>query len=212
MPGVRHVVQVTDGVAVVADSWWQAKVARDWLEIEWAAAASGSLSSAGIARALKAAAARPGAVFRKQGETDAGMKGAAKTVEAAYELPFLAHAAMEPMNFTADVRKDSCLICGPTQCQQLAAGAAAQVTGLKPEQITAGRLLALGVASPERVRQRVVHGRAGAGRGKDPYEFRRSLLDKQPRLKRVLELAAQDAGWGQPLRRAATAASTPGRA
>ena len=67
---------------------------------------------------------------------DAGLQGAAKKVEAAYELPFLAHAPMEPMNFTADVRKDSCLVYGPTQFQQMAAGVAAQVTGLKPEQIT----------------------------------------------------------------------------
>jgi isoquinoline 1-oxidoreductase beta subunit len=57
-------------------------------------------------------------------------------VEAEYELPFLAHATMEPMNFTADVRKDSCLVYGPTQFQQLAAGVAAQVSGLPPEQVT----------------------------------------------------------------------------
>src|SRR5256886_1728983 len=55
---------------------------------------------------------------------------------AEYELPFLAHAAMEPMNFTADVRKDSCLVYGPTQFQQMAAGVATQASGLKPEQVT----------------------------------------------------------------------------
>ena len=136
MPGVKHVVQITDGVAVVADTWWQAKVARDALVIQWNEGAGKTLDSAGIASALKAAAAKPGAVVKKQGDVEAGLQGAAKRVEAAYELPFLAHAPMEPMNFTADVRKDSCLVYGPTQFQQLAAGVAAQVTGLKPEQIT----------------------------------------------------------------------------
>ncbi|HSB61411.1 MAG TPA: molybdopterin cofactor-binding domain-containing protein, partial [Vicinamibacteria bacterium] len=136
MPGVKHVVRISDGVAVVADTWWRARAARDALVIKWDEGAGRTLDSEGIAAALKAAAAGPGAVIRKQGDADGGLKGAAKTLEAAYELPFLAHATMEPMNFTADVRKDSCLICGPTQFQQLAAGVAAQVTGLKPEQIT----------------------------------------------------------------------------
>ena len=64
------------------------------------------------------------------------MKSAARKVEAIYELPFLAHAPMEPMNFTADVRKDSVLIYGPTQFQQLAAACAAATAGVKPEQVT----------------------------------------------------------------------------
>jgi isoquinoline 1-oxidoreductase beta subunit len=136
MPGVRHVVSITDGVAVVADTWWQAKVARDLLDIKWDEGAGRALDSAGIAAALKAASAKTGAVFKKQGDVEAGLRSAAKTLHADYELPFLAHAAMEPMNFTADVGKDSCLVYGPTQFQQLAQGVAAQVTGLKPEQVT----------------------------------------------------------------------------
>ncbi|HEX9188939.1 MAG TPA: molybdopterin cofactor-binding domain-containing protein, partial [Vicinamibacteria bacterium] len=136
MPGVKHVVQVTDGVAVVADSWWRARVARDAVSIQWDEGAGRGLSTDGIKAALKAAAAKPGAVIRKTGDVGAALAGAAKTVEAEYELPFLAHATMEPMNFTADVRKDSCLVCGPTQFQQLAAGVAAQVSGLPPEKVT----------------------------------------------------------------------------
>jgi isoquinoline 1-oxidoreductase beta subunit len=136
MPGVKHVVQVSDGVAVVADSWWRAKTARDAVSVKWDEGSGRTLNSAGIASALKAAAAKPGAVHKKLGDADAALQAAAKKVEAAYELPFLAHATMEPMNFTADVRRDSCLLYGPTQFQQLAAGVAAQVTGLKPEQIT----------------------------------------------------------------------------
>jgi isoquinoline 1-oxidoreductase beta subunit len=322
-PGVMNVVQITDGVAVVADSWWHAKVGRDALVIQWEEGPGKSLSSAGIAAALKAAAAKPGAPFKKLGDVGAGMRGAAKTLEAAYELPFLAHAAMEPMNFTADVRRDSCLVVGPTQFQQMAQGVAAQVTGLKPEQITvrttflgggfgrridvdfivqaleiskavaapvklvwtreddishdfyrptsyhqlqagldaAGKPVAFkyhmtspSVTSrlfpdvvkagvdpfmteaaavpydiPNQLADFVIHDtgvRVGYWRsvshalnsfanesfvdelayaaGKDPYEFRRSLLAKQPRLLRVLELAATGAGWGTPL--------APGRA
>ena len=62
------------------------------------------------------------------------MKGAAKTVNATYEMPFLSHSPLEPMNFTADVRKDSALLIGSIQFQQLALGMAAAITGLKPEQ------------------------------------------------------------------------------
>jgi isoquinoline 1-oxidoreductase beta subunit len=136
MPGVKHVVQITDGVAVVADSWWQAKVARDTLDIKWDEGAAKAMSSETVAAGLKAASAKPGAVFKKQGDTEEGMKGAAKTLEATYEMPFLSHSPMEPMNFTADVRKDSCLLYGPTQFQQMAEGVAAQMLGMKPSQIT----------------------------------------------------------------------------
>ena len=136
MPGVKHVVQISDGVAVVADTWWRAKTARDALTIQWDEGAGKALNTPGMLSAMKAAAAKPGAVIKKQGDVDAAFKGAAKTVQADYELPFLAHATMEPMNFTADVQKDSCLVYGPTQFQQLAAGVAAAASGLKPEQVT----------------------------------------------------------------------------
>ena len=136
MPGVTNVVQVGDGVAVVADTYWHARKALDTVKIVWNEGAGKSLNSAGIAAALKTASAKPGAEFRKLGNYDAGMGAAAKKFEATYELPFLSHAPMEPMNFTADVRKDSCLLYGPTQFQQAAAGTAAAITGLKPEQIT----------------------------------------------------------------------------
>jgi CO/xanthine dehydrogenase Mo-binding subunit len=106
------------------------------LAITWDEGPGKALNSAGILAALKAAAVKPGAVFKKQGDVEAGLAGAAKKLQAEYELPFLAHAAMEPMNFTADVRQDSCLIYGPTQFQQLAVGVAAQASGLKPEQVT----------------------------------------------------------------------------
>ena len=136
MPGVKNVVQISDGVAVVADTYWHARKALDTVKVVWNEGAGKSLNSANIAAGLKTASAKPGAEFRKLGNYDAGMGAAAKKVEATYELPFLSHAPMEPMNFTADVRKDSCLLYGPTQFQQAAVGTAAAITGLKPEQIT----------------------------------------------------------------------------
>jgi isoquinoline 1-oxidoreductase beta subunit len=144
MPGVKHVVQITDGVAVVADSFWRAKKARDALVITWDEGPGKAVNSPGVAAALSAAMAQPGgAVIKKVGNVDDAMlltlngkPNAAKVVEAAYEVPFLSHSPMEPMNFTADVKKDSCLLIGPTQFQQAAGGVAAGVTGLKPEQIT----------------------------------------------------------------------------
>jgi isoquinoline 1-oxidoreductase subunit beta len=136
MPGVTHVVQVGDGVAVVADTYWHAKKALESVKIVWNEGAGKSLSSASVAAALKTASAKSGAEFRKLGNFEAGYGAAAKKLEATYELPFLSHAPLEPMNFTADVRKDSCLLYGPTQFQQAAVGTAQAITGLKPEQIT----------------------------------------------------------------------------
>ena len=136
MPGVKKVVQISDGVAVVADTYWHARKALEAVDVKWNEGPGKALNSAGIQTALEAASAKPGAVFRKQGDVDAGAKGAARKVEATYELPFLSHAPMEPMNFTADVRPDAVLIYGPTQFQQLAAAMAAATAGVKPEQVT----------------------------------------------------------------------------
>jgi isoquinoline 1-oxidoreductase beta subunit len=318
MPGVRQVVQITDGVAVVADSWWQARQARDTLNIVWDEGPNKALSTASVFEGLAAAMAKPAAQVRQQGDVAQAMSGAAKKLEATYEMPFLSHSPMEPMNFTADVRSDSALLIGSIQFQQMALGMAAAITGLKPEQITIkttylgggfGRridldymaqaveiskaiakpvklvwtreddmthdfyrpasltkmyggldadgkpvALSLKMTSPS-VTMRlfpqivkdgvdplmteailvpydianqsvgtVIHEtglRVGYLRsvshalnvfanesfidemavaaGKDPYQFRRSLLDKQPRYRNVLDIAAEKAGWGSPL-------------
>ena len=318
MPGVKHVLKITDGVAVVADSWWQAKQARDALNITWDEGPLKGVSSEGVSKGLAAAMAKPGATIKKQGDVAAAMGSAAKKVEATYEMPFLSHSPLEPMNFTADVKKDSALLIGSIQFQQLAMGMATAITGLKPEQITikttylgggfgrridcdyfaqaveisktigapvklvwtreddmthdfyrpasltqmsaaldaGGKPTALSfkMSSPS-VTSRlfpplvkdgvdplmteailvpydipnqsvatVIHDtglRVGylrsvshalnvfanesfidemaAAAGKDPYQFRLSLLDKQPRFANVLKLAAQKAGWGKPL-------------
>jgi len=318
MPGVKHVVKVTDGVAVVADSWWQARQARDALNITWDEGPNKALSTEAVYKGLGEAMAQPGATIRKQGDVGAAMGAAAKKVEATYQMPFLSHSPLEPMNFTADVRKDSALLIGSIQFQQLAMGMATAITGLKPEQITirttflgggfgrridcdyfaqaveiskqigapvklvwtreddmthdfyrpasltqmSGALDASGKPTafslkmsspsvtsrlfpplvkdgvdplmteailvpydiPNQSVATVIHDtglRVGylrsvshalnvfanesfmdemaAAAGKDPYEFRLSLLDKQPRFANVLKLAAQKAGWGKPL-------------
>jgi isoquinoline 1-oxidoreductase beta subunit len=318
MPGVKQVVQISDGVAVVADSWWQAKQARDALAITWDEGPGKSLNTEGVFKGLAEAMAKPAANIKQQGDVAAALNGAAKKVEATYEMPFLSHSPLEPMNFTADVRKDSALLIGSIQFQQLAMGMATQITGLKPEQITikttylgggfgrridcdyfaqaveiskaigapvklvwtreddmthdfyrpasltqmsagldaAGKptALSLKMSSPSVTARlfpplvkdgvdplmteailvpydipnqsvgTVIHDtglRVGYLRsvshalnvfanesfidemavaaGKDPYEYRLSLLDKQPRFANVLKLAAAKAGWGKPL-------------
>ncbi len=136
MPGVKNVVQISDGVAVVADSWWRAKTARDALTIQWDEGPNKSLSSASVSQGLAQAMSNKAASIRQEGNVEQAMSGAAKKLEATYELPFLSHSPMEPMNFTADVRKDRAVLIGSIQFQQLAMGVASQITGLKPEQIT----------------------------------------------------------------------------
>ncbi len=135
MPGVKAVVKIDDGVAVVADSYWQAKVARDTLNITWDNGVGAKLSSASISQSLKDALSKPTASVKKAGDADASLAAATKKLEASYELPFLAHATMEPMNFTADVRKDGCDLYGPTQFPQLAEGVAMQITGFPKEKV-----------------------------------------------------------------------------
>ncbi|MGH8687745.1 MAG: molybdopterin cofactor-binding domain-containing protein [Burkholderiales bacterium] len=318
MPGVKHVVKITDGVAVVADSWWQAKQARDTLTVIWDDGPNKGLSSEGVHQQLTEALKTPGATIKMQGDAAGALKGAAKTVDATYEMPFLSHSPLEPMNYTADVRPDSALLIGSIQFQQAALGMAAAITGLKPEQITVkttflgggfGRRIdldymaqaveiskAIGVpvhlvwtreddmthdfyrpasltqmsggldASgkpvaltlkmtgpsvtarlfppvvkdgidpfmteailvpydiPNQSVATVIHEpglRVGylrsvshalnvfanetfidemaAAAGKDPYQFRRSLLEKKPRFTHVLDVAAKNAGWGKAL-------------
>ena len=135
VPGVRHVVAVSTGVAVVADGYWAAKKGRDALAVTWADGANAAVSSATIASLLQQRAEQPGAVARHDGDPDAGMSTAATKVEAAYDLPFLAHAAMEPMNCTAHVRPDGVDIWAPTQFQTGAQQLGAAIGGVPAGQV-----------------------------------------------------------------------------
>lgn len=151
MPGVRHVVELErhvapatngawqarteSGVAVVADTYWQAVEGRRALDIEWDEGANATLDSAGIGAALARLAERPGVVARSDGNAAAALAGAARQVEAAYEVPYLHHATMEPMNATAHVRPDGCDVWAPTQNQTRAQEVAAEITGLPKDKV-----------------------------------------------------------------------------
>jgi isoquinoline 1-oxidoreductase beta subunit len=323
--GVRTVLPVksptSEGVAVLAESYWAAKLGRDALQIEWDAGPNATLSTAGLREQMsKLAASGEGALpARKDG--DVAAVSAAKTVEAVYEVPYLVHAPMEPMNCTAWVKPDGVEIWVGSQAQGPNQMTAAGIAGCKPEQVKIHTLLlgggfgrrfapdflveAVSLSKDAKAPVKVVYSREddtkayyyrpmataklkggldaegnpvsfeattvcdslaeGTGfeamiikdridstsvegladipysianvkvdwvkfspgvrtwflrsvgstqniffsesfidelahaAGKDPFEFRRELLDKHPRHKAVLELAAAKAGWGSPL-------------
>ena len=136
VPGVQRVVQISSGVAVVAAGTWAAFQGKQALKIEWDEGATARWSSDGIWSAFAAAAERPGEVVQAVGDVDANLKAAARTVEAVYQAPYLAHACMEPMNCTAHVRDGRGEIWAPTQNPQGVRASAAQVTGLPVESVT----------------------------------------------------------------------------
>jgi isoquinoline 1-oxidoreductase beta subunit len=135
VPGVKKVVEVSTGVGVVADNTWSAMEGRRALAIEWDEGANAKNSSEAIRKLYHERLAQSGAIARKDGDVDTALGSAVKKVEAVYEVPFLAHATMEPMNCTADVRADGCDIYAPTQFQTFSQMTGARITALKPEQV-----------------------------------------------------------------------------
>jgi isoquinoline 1-oxidoreductase beta subunit len=319
VPGVRQVLQIPSGVAVLADGYWAAKLGRDALEIQWDHGANANLSSEGISKQLSDGAAAGGAVGRNEGDVKTATP--AKKLEAEYEAPFLSHSCMEPLNCTAWVKNGEVEIWAGTQSQGPAQGILSQVAQVSPEKVKVNTMYLGGgfgrrfapdpvidatvlskisgkpvkliysreddmrgyfyrpasvtrmtggidangnavlfnatVASPsimegshfmklppdgvdafgvEGIRDcpydipnlHIEYSRQEPGgiqvwfwrsvghsqnsfflesfvdemahaAGKDPYEFRMSLLNKQPRYQGVLKLAAEKAGWGKPL-------------
>ncbi len=128
--GVHQVVPITSGIAVVANSTWAAMEGRRALQITWDEGPNAALDSDGISKLYAERAGQAGVVARKEGDAAAGLSGAAKKLEAVYEVPFLAHATMEPMNCTAHVRGDACEVWVPTQFQTISRSLAAKITGL----------------------------------------------------------------------------------
>jgi len=133
--GVHQIVRLGDAVAVVADHMWAAKQGLAALDIRWDEGPNAKLSTADIVQELKAASQKPGVVARKEGDIAKAMAGAAQKVEAVYQVPFLAHATMEPLNCTVHVRQDGCDVWVGTQVATRAQATAAQVTGLPPEKV-----------------------------------------------------------------------------
>ncbi len=145
-PGVRRVVtlewspdvvkaaRTETSVAVVADHYWQALTARRMLGVQWAPPAT-PLDTRAITARFATLAEQPGVRARTQGDAGPALAGAAKRIEAVYEVPYLAHAAMEPMNCTASVRSNGCDVWVPTQGQTGVQQVAAQVSGLPLDKV-----------------------------------------------------------------------------
>jgi isoquinoline 1-oxidoreductase beta subunit len=137
--GVLEVVEIPvdrggRGVAVIAEGYWPAKQGRDALDIQWNLDGVGKLDSAAQLAEYTELSKTPGAVARKADAPAAG--SAAKTISAVYEFPYLAHAPMEPINCTVDLKDDSCTLWVGSQFQTGDQAAAARTAGLKPEQVT----------------------------------------------------------------------------
>ena len=311
VPGVRDVVEISQGVAVVADTTWAAMSGARILRVSWDNSTFG-MSTSDIASEFARLADGAALEARQVGDASAALARATQRVQATYEAPYLAHATMEPMNCTADARRDRCEIWAPTQNPQGTQSAAARLTGLSADAVTVhvthlgcgwGRRsrtdfvedaveTSLKVGRPVQVlwtreedmqhdfyrpaahvrlegsvdasgratalRARVVAQGISGGRGidgpavagiadmkygipnvrveyaraelavpvgywrsvgpsqntfvlesfidemahaakRDPFEFRREMLADNPRLKHVLEVAAEQSGWGKPL-------------
>lgn len=140
VPGVRKIVKIDatgtelpwSGVGVIATSTWAAMQGRDALDVKFD---SGREKSDDLRRQMEAAVRGPMKRLIDIGNVDSAAASAAKVVDATYELPYLAHATMEPLNATASVRADSAEIWAPTQFPNWANGAVAKTLGLKPEQV-----------------------------------------------------------------------------
>jgi isoquinoline 1-oxidoreductase subunit beta len=159
VPGVRAVVRVPAGVAVVADHYWAAKLGRDALKVEWDLGPLAGLDSESLKEefhklagykgtpvpaegevreappAVRAIAGTRAASAAQAGDVGQALRKAAKTVEAEYAVPYLAHATMEPVNATVRISRNKCEIWTGTQFQTMDQLAAAKITGLKPEQV-----------------------------------------------------------------------------
>jgi isoquinoline 1-oxidoreductase beta subunit len=135
VPGVKSVVQVSNGVAVLADNTWNAMEGRRALAIQWDEGPTAAMNSTLLSQMFADKIQQPGAVARKDGDAAAAIANATKKIDATYEVPFLAHAPMEPMNCAADVRADSCEVWASTQMQTSARDTAVKITGLKPESV-----------------------------------------------------------------------------
>ena len=135
VPGVVNVLEVPSGIAVIANGFWPAKLGREKLDIVWDEGPGGQISTVGMREKYAALSKNPGTVARKVGDPATALAGAAKTITAEYEVPYLSHSMMEPLNTVVDLRDDHCEIWTGTQFQTGDRAAAAGVAGLKPEQV-----------------------------------------------------------------------------
>jgi isoquinoline 1-oxidoreductase beta subunit len=135
LPGVRTAVEIPNGIAVVADSFWRAKTALEVMPVEWNFGAHANANSTAFWQAFREALDKPGAVAKAEGDALAAIKASATVVEADYEAPYLAHATMEPMNCTAQVTPQRVDVWVGTQNPEGALAAAAEITGVAPDNV-----------------------------------------------------------------------------
>jgi isoquinoline 1-oxidoreductase beta subunit len=137
--GVRHIVKLDDAVAVVADSWWQAKLAVEALPVTWDFAGNQQVSGDTIADLLREGLARPDGIGRDDGDVDAALARATRRIEAEYRIPFLAHATLEPQNCTARIDAERAEIWAPTQDSETALATAADALDMPRSKIVVHR-------------------------------------------------------------------------
>ena len=142
--GVIDVVQIPTGVAVLAKGFWPAKLGRDALKVEWDTSAANTLGSDQILQQYKALAKTPGAIVRSEGDADKALAGASKRLSAAFEFPYLAHAAMEPMDCAMALTGEGCEMWHGEQMQTLAQLNVSKLLGLKLDQVKINTLYAGG--------------------------------------------------------------------
>lgn len=142
--GVVDVVQIPQGVAVLAHDTWSAKKGRDALSVAWDDSQSFGLGSEDILARYRELAKTPGAVAKQTGDVDKAFAAAAQTVSATFDFPYLAHAAMEPMNCVVRLDADGCEIWNGEQMHTGDQHSLAALLGLKPEQVRINMLYAGG--------------------------------------------------------------------
>jgi isoquinoline 1-oxidoreductase beta subunit len=134
--GVKDVFPVTNGVAVVADGFWTAVQGRKALKVSWDEGALAQVSTPDINREYERLSKTSGQVARNDGDADKTLAAAGKVIEAAYAVPFLEHACMEPANATVHITRDACVVWAPTQNPGGHQALAAKLTGLPVEKVT----------------------------------------------------------------------------
>jgi isoquinoline 1-oxidoreductase subunit beta len=135
VPGVKAVVGVPSGVAVIAEHFWAAKLGRDALEIDWDLGPGAEVDSERMREEYHGLFAKPGAKAAVAGDAEAALAKAGKTIQAEYDFPYLPHAPMEPLNVTVHLTASGCEIWTGTQFQTMEQLTAAKVAGVKPEQV-----------------------------------------------------------------------------
>jgi isoquinoline 1-oxidoreductase beta subunit len=135
VPGVKAVKEVPSGVAVIAERFWPAKIGRDKLMVDWDLGPNAALSTEQMLSDFTELAKNPGTIAKKTGDPEAALKTASKTITAEYDVPYLAHAMMEPLNCVVDLKADSCEIWTGTQFETVDRANAAKVAGLPPESV-----------------------------------------------------------------------------